>query len=425
MIHQSPRSSSEYEPLMREWGAHFTCIAPDMPGFGHSEVLANRAPELDDYADAMVAFADAAGIKSILGYGFHSGGIVLVNAMKRHGAKFKALAIGGYAIWNEAERAKIGPPYIPPNPPKAFGEHLVWLWNRILEQSWYFPWFEPSDGNRMSVAHADVARIDTIIQDMLNSGDNYRLGYGAVLRGGRDIPPADAVTAPVRITAYKGDPLEAHLQRLGDMPAGWEAFGVETPKAHHEASLEFLLGHRPEGSAVIAEDDNRGFLPITTDAFNGLIHWRGKRGGRLHIHAPGAELDVENELAIDLPGHGLSSDWPGPAPTEWPEWQAVIDAAAAALGASAVVYPTPEKGDPEQLFPDLSPDRFGNYLTRAWAIARARRLFAPWYQASAGTAILINPADLDPHALAKSHRALIRAVAAKQYHLALLKRERD
>ena len=34
MVHQSPRSSGEYEELMGDWGAHFTCIAPDTPGFG-------------------------------------------------------------------------------------------------------------------------------------------------------------------------------------------------------------------------------------------------------------------------------------------------------------------------------------------------------------------------------------------------------
>ena len=29
MVHQSPRNSAEYERLMRDWGAHFTCIAPE------------------------------------------------------------------------------------------------------------------------------------------------------------------------------------------------------------------------------------------------------------------------------------------------------------------------------------------------------------------------------------------------------------
>jgi haloalkane dehalogenase len=424
MVHQSPRSSSEYNELMREWGAHFTCIAPDSPGFGQSAPLADPAPELEDFADALVEFADAVGIKSILGYGFHSGGIILVRAMKQHMERFVGLAIGGYAIWNDAERAKIGPPYIPPNPPKAYGEHLVWLWNRILEQSWYFPWFEPCDANRMPVAHADLDRIDTVIQDMLNSGDAYRLGYGAVLRGGRDIPPADAVTPPVRITAYKGDPLEAHLARLDDMPAAWEAYGVATPKAHHDESLAFLLAHRGGEDEVLAEDSHKGFLAVKTSEFDGLIHWQGPAGAStLSLHAPGREggmVEHSDTIRIDLPGHGLSDGWSSDAPEIWEPWQAVIDATASHFGTTSIVHEMLPIGDPDLLYPDLSPDRFGHYLTKAWAIVRAQRIFAPWYEASAATAIPIDTAKLDPASLAIDHRALIRARAARALHIARL-----
>jgi haloalkane dehalogenase len=428
MIHQSPRSSSEYEALMREWGVRFTCIAPDTPGFGQSDPLPMDSPEVDDFADAIVEFADAVGITSILGYGFHSGGILLVNAMKRYGAKFAGLAIGGYAIWNEEERTKLGAPYIPPNPPKPYGEHLVWLWNRILEQSWFFPWFDQRAETRMSVAHDDVAKVDLVIQDMLNSGDAYRLGYGAVLRGGRDIPPADADTPPVLITAYDGDPLAAHIDRLGDMPTGWAAEKVASPKAHQDASLAFLLAHRTPSSADLAEDAGHGFLHVTTADFDGLIHWCGKRqcGHTLMLHAPGQEMADEipdGNIAIDMPGHGLSSDWQGDAPTHWPAWQAIIEQVKVAFNTSTTLLPQPEAGDPERLFPDLSPDRFGHYLTRAWAITRARIFYAPWYEANAAHAIDFDQSAISPVSLAKQHRALIRAVAAKAYHQALLNQE--
>lgn len=428
MVHQSPRSSSEYEALMLKWGAHFTCIAPDTPGFGQSDPLTDVAPEIEDFADALVAFAEAVGITSILGYGFHSGGIMLVTAMRRHMARFTGLAIGGYAVWNDAERAKIGPPYIPPNPPTAYGEHLVWLWNRILEQSWYFPWFEPADANRMAVAHADVARIDVIIQDMLNSGDAYRFGYGAVLRAGRDILPANAITPPVRITAYAGDPLAQHLSRITDTPANWEAYAVATPQAHQDASLAFLLDHRELAADDLQQDAHQGFLPISTPDFSGLIHWLGALSdvGRpesrsLFIHAPGREadlVDAPHAIRIDLPGHGLSSGWLGEPPEDFGPWQRVIDAVTAHFGATQISHEPLAIGDPERLFPDLSPDRFGHYLTKAWAIVRAQHIFAPWFEARAANAIIIDEQSLDPVRLAKEHRALIRANAARALHIA-------
>lgn len=423
LVHQSPRSSAEYEPLMRQWGEHFTCIAPDTAGFGQSDPLANPEPEIDDFADALIEFCDAVGLEQVSAYGFHSGGIILITALKRNMDRFKTLAIGGYAIWNKAERVSIGPPYIPPNPPKPYGEHLVWLWNRILEQSWYFPWFDPDDKTRMPRAHDDPAQVHAVIQEMIDSGDFYRLGYGAVLRGPRDIPPPDAVTPPVLITAYTGDPLKVHLERLGDMPKGWEAYGVETPEEHYAASLAHLLAQGIVAEIEPAADADAGFIPVKTGTFDGLIHWRGDRSAsKLLLHAPGREaelLDANGVLAIDLPGHGLSARWPGEAPADWAPWQAVIDAVAAHFGTATVEFEALPQGDPERLYPDLSPDRFGNYLTAAWAIVRASHIFSPWYIASKDTAIPIDKAALAPEQLAKEHRALIRGGgAAKALHLA-------
>jgi haloalkane dehalogenase len=423
MIHQSPRSSSEYEALMRDWASYFTCIAPDTPGFGQSDPLPMENPEIEDYADAIVEFAAALGLQSILGYGFHSGGIILVTAMKRHMVKFDGLAIGGYAIWNAEERAKLGPPYIPPNPPKAYGEHLVWLWNRILEQSWFFPWYEQSAENRMSVAHDDVARIDIVIQDMLNSGDAYRLGYGAVLRGPRDIPPADAITPPVLITAYDGDPLAAHIDRLDEMPVGWLAQKVATPKAHQDESLAFLQAHVGQVLDHFAEDAGHGFIHVTAGGFDGLIHWRGNRDGADHllIHAPGREMDeyvADNRVMIDMPGHGLSDNWIGAVPTDIEAWHAVTHAACDRLNAGQIMYRIMPEGDPERLFPDLTPDRHGHYLIKAWSIVRAGRFFRPWYLANAAHIAAFEPDDITPEAIAKDHRALLRARAAREMMIA-------
>lgn len=77
------------------------------------------------------------------------------------------------------------------------------------------------------------------------------------------------------------------------------------------------------------------------------------------------------------------------------------------------------RGDPAQLFPNLAPDRFGAYLTRAWSIVRARHLFDPWYEASPATAIDFDPAVLEPERLAREHRALLRASAARELATAM------
>lgn len=427
MVHQSPRSSAEYEALMREWGAHFTCIAPDSPGFGQSDPLSDPG-EIDVFADSLIELLDALGLDQVGAYGFHSGGIILVTALRRHPHRFTALAVGGYAVWTPEEHALFASSYLPPFVPSAYGEHLTWLWNRVLEQSWFFPWFSVAPESRMSVAHADPARVDATVRDFLDSGDAYRAGYGAVLRAQRDIPPTDAVTPPVLITAYDGDPLQAHIARLGAMPANWSAEAVPTPAAHQAASLAFLRENAAAAPAQLGEAADQGFAHIAAGGFDGLIHWRGTGGATLHVHAPGragALIGAKDGLAIDLPGHGLSDDWNGDAPAEWAQWAAVIDAVAERFGCTTVAHEATPRGDPARLFPDLAPDRFGAYLITAWSIVRAAHFFDPWYEGRAANAVPFSAEAVTPDALAREHRALLRSGtgAARNYLVALQSKE--
>lgn len=418
MVHQSPRSSAEYAPLMERWGEHFTCIAPDTPGFGQSDPLPGQ-PEIGDFADALGETVRALGLRRCAAYGFHSGGIILVTALKRRSLDLSCLAIGGYAVWTENEMRIFGERYLPEFHPTPYGEHLTWLWNRMLEQSWFFPWFDTREQARLSVAHSDVGRVHQAVMEMLDAGNAYQAGYGAVLRAPRDIPPPDADTPPVLISAYQGDPLLAHIDRLGTMPAGWEARKLATPAEHQEASLAFLLAHADTAPCpALAEDAQEGWLAL----HGGLVHWRGTPGAdRLMLQLPAGEapaLPDPGTLVIDVPGHGLSS------PAE--AMEQVVEDAAHALGAGRLLWPRVPPGDPDQLYPDLTPDRVGAHLLRAWSAARAEAIFRPWYAAGKDHAIPLDPALLDPAAIALRARARLRAGAnARRWHDILAARQGD
>ena len=81
---------------MRRWGGRFTCIAPDTPGYGQSDPLPDPGATIDGFSDALVALLDALGLNRVAAYGFHSGGIILVNTLARAPQRFSAPAIGGY-----------------------------------------------------------------------------------------------------------------------------------------------------------------------------------------------------------------------------------------------------------------------------------------------------------------------------------------
>jgi len=347
-------------------------------------------------------------------YGFHSGGIICVTAIKRQPDLFTALAVGGYAIWTQAEMELFGTSYLPPFRPSSYGEHLTWLWNRILEQSWFFPWFDVRDETRLPMAHADPDKVQAIVMEMLDSGEHYQAGYGAVLRAPRDIPAVDAGAPPCLITAFDGDPLQAHIDRLGTMPANWSAQKVVTPEDHQAASLAFLQDHPGHSPEVFAEDQTAGWLALD----GGSIHWSGTKGAeRLILHAPGAELAEPGagEIAIDAPGHGLSSDYEDIA--------GAISRAAKALGVKQIVWPDVPAGDPDRLYPDTIPDRFGAHLIKAWSAARAQAIFAPWYAADKGHTVSVDPSAITPEAIANRARARLRAgVSARRYHDVLANR---
>lgn len=413
MVHQSPRSSGEYAALMECWGAHFTCIAPDTPGFGQSQPLPGR-PEIADFADGLVALMDALGLERCPAYGFHSGGIILVTALKRHPQRFSGLAVGGYAIWTPQEMAIFGESYLPPFQPSAYGEHLTWLWNRMLEQSWFFPWFDVRAQARLPGAHADIARVDQAVREMLEAGDAYRAGYGAVLRAPRDIPPPEANVPPVLISAYTGDPLQAHMDRLGALPAGWRAEKVATPADHQRVSLDWLLALPPVPAVPLREAEDEGFAKVETAHFTGLVHWRGQTGEDAVIPGPGRALNLINGAGIDPPGHGPSDDWTGGS--DRAQWDAVFADVQRQRGFARLVFEPITPGDPILLYPDLSPDRFGSHLTRAWGVVRAGQFFRPWHNASAAAALPFE--NVTPERLAAAHLALLQARAARSFHLA-------
>ncbi|PQM29503.1 alpha/beta hydrolase [Sphingopyxis lindanitolerans] len=449
MVHQSPRSSAEYDALMRRWADHFTCIAPDTPGFGQSDPLPGE-PDVTSFADALVALLDALGLDRTAAYGFHSGGIILMEALQHHPARFTALATGGYAVWTPQEMAVFSESYLPAFRPSAYGEHLTWLWNRIAEQSWFFPWFDVRDETRLGGAHDDPARIDAVVREMLDSGDAYRSGYGAALSAPSAIPPADTAMPPVLIAAYDGDPLQGHIARLGELPAGWRAEAVATPSALETACLGHLRAAPSHPCPPIAEGSNGGFAPVRAAGFDGLIHWRGDPAAdTVRLPAPGRAADLlphDGTLAIDLPGHGLSDDWAGGDAPTLDDWSDVVASALGAItggrtpvivgegfsallaaavarkmgapGWGGIAAHLPVEGAAaadwaDHAIPDGSPDRHGAYLHAAWSAVRAAHFFWPWFEAKAANAIPFVTADIAPDALAAEHRSLIRARAGR------------
>lgn len=230
LLHGSPESASALHPIAGRLADRFDVIGIDTPGNGLSAPLRHPdpehpdyahldhpAPERADYARHLLAFMDAFGIARAGLYGFHTGAGTAMVAATLAPERVSALALDGYAVWTEAERADLVSRYCIVYPPVWDGSHLAQTWARLEEQTIFFPWNTPRLNARMFLPPTPIDIRLRRLRDWLTAWDSYPAPYLAAFRAvGQDGP--DRVEVPTLIGAMGRDPLSVHLGRLTDVP---------------------------------------------------------------------------------------------------------------------------------------------------------------------------------------------------------------
>ena len=216
LLHQSPRSSREFLPLIAELADEYTVIAPDTPGNGLSDPLPPEA-RMADYADAVVEFMDAIGLERALVYGFHTGAACALELAGRHAARMVAGVANGYTQLNPAELEDILARFLPPFVADWTGGHLLWAWARIREQYVHFPWYRQSAEARLATGLPRVEQIHEAVMDLLRAGDHYRYAYRAAFAYDRCAALRE-VRAPLLIMTAQTDALHRYLERMPQPP---------------------------------------------------------------------------------------------------------------------------------------------------------------------------------------------------------------
>ena len=212
-LHQSPLSSRDMLATLARWHPHFTCIAPDTPGFGLSDPLGVPRAEMTDFADAVVEFMDALGIARAAVYGFHTGAMITLALAAHHPKRISCAVANGVVLLTEQERADMVEHYLPPLLPVWDGSHLAWLWARLREQTLFFPWYRAAAAARLGGGVPPPTTLQGALLDFMRSGDHYRVGYRAAftLRSDEALRRA---AAPVLATAASTDVLSKQLPRI-------------------------------------------------------------------------------------------------------------------------------------------------------------------------------------------------------------------
>jgi pimeloyl-ACP methyl ester carboxylesterase len=461
LLHQSPVSSLEMEPLMRELADRYTAIAVDTPGYGLSDPLPMDRPEMDDYADALAVFLDALEIQCAPLYGTHTGAMIAAAFAARYPERTRLAVIDGYVVLNETERADILAHYFAPFWPKADGSHLAWLWARMRDQVIFFPWYRKERSARMKFDVPPPEFLMPYVMDFLRAGDAGRKGYEAAFRIRGELT-AQTITAPTWLMAYETDGIFHHLDRLTNLGPGVHVERYKTPADLHHRFTELLAAHSG-ATPPPAPPTGRKRIGLTADYIRTESGpWFIRRGGRgegppiVLLHDAGQSSAVLIDYAaalgatrpvllVDLPGHGETGAGGDPADIDGMATtlahalagQGAVDIVAWGTGgvvavALARLFPqqirrlaliepppvsAPERAArTERFLPDLTPDFSGSHLQKAWYFVRDQEIFSDWYAADLAHGLnwemALDPADV--------HRRVVEVLKAGPAFRAML-----
>jgi pimeloyl-ACP methyl ester carboxylesterase len=421
LLHACPCSAKVMRPLMPVFGERFTCLAFDMPGFGMSDLLPQPKPSIEDFADALAETLDALGVKHVAAYGRHTGASIAVEFAARHPGRTSMALADGYAVFASRYTDEQLDAYLEPITPVWDGAHLLRLWMRYRDQHAFWPWNRQTGAARSDADIPDVDFLHRGVIEMLDAGNDYRIGYAAPFRH-----RALDVLKDLKVPACFGNRPGDSMYRTRPLyPAS--AWQEEIPRDHEPATLaerEILLKHPPRGEPPAAP----GTAPLpgrTTTDYVGIgdtqlfIRYSGDlKGTPLLIipHVPGSSFHYDelvmaagNALAVDLPGHGESDPLPD-NPQEPASHAFCLQKLLDTLGidrvriyghnngaatavelahrlgerAASVVLDAPsflreeDRFLPEEYAPSVTPVWDGTHWLRAWNHVRDSELWWPW-----------------------------------------------
>lgn len=140
LIHDSPGSSEQAEPLIARLATRFFVIAPDLPGCGESDAL--ETPTIAAFADAVAGVLDTIGISAVTAYGIGFGSSVALALAEAHPDRVGAVALQGVALPDDDERADLRAHYAPPIEIAADGGHWYRTWLMLRDSQVYWPWYD-------------------------------------------------------------------------------------------------------------------------------------------------------------------------------------------------------------------------------------------------------------------------------------------
>jgi pimeloyl-ACP methyl ester carboxylesterase len=219
MLHASPGSSKQLEPLIAALAGTRRVVAPDTRGNGDSTPLDAEVPEIADYARATLAFLDAAGLDRVDLYGSHTGASIAVELAILAPGRVRRLVVDGMGLYSPADRDEMLAVYAPEVRPDLGGAHLLWAFMFCRDQYLFWPWFKRDAEHLRPVGLPPAEGLHDFALEVLKSISTYHRSYRAAFRyAKRDRLPLLAV--PTLAVCAEEDMLFPYLDELVSLVPG-------------------------------------------------------------------------------------------------------------------------------------------------------------------------------------------------------------
>ena len=242
MIHQSPGSSKQLEPLMTALVARgWRCIAPDTPGNGDSDPLPIDQPEIPDLAQAaFVALSDVVDGPFDI-YGSHTGASIAMEIAIAHPDRVRSLTIEGMGLYLGGLQSEVLDRYAREIRPDAEATHLMKVWHFCRDQHLFWPYYNRSAEGRLPDGLPDDETLHDFVVEVLKAMRSYHLSYRAAFRW-RKAERLPLLKVPTLVMSSPSDMLHKYSQQVADLVPGatCEVLPAWSDPAFHETTAHMM-----------------------------------------------------------------------------------------------------------------------------------------------------------------------------------------
>lgn len=242
LIHQSPGSSKQLEPLIRALAAMGrTCIAPDTAGNGDSDPLLLPRPEIGDLAEHALAALDRLAPGGFDLYGSHTGASIAMEIAIARPDLVGRLIIDGMGLYSGAMQSEVLERYAREIRPDAEATHLMKVWHFCRDQHLFWPYYNRTAEGRLPNGLPSDDDLHDFVVEVLKAMRSYHLSYRAAFRHPkRDRLPL--LRVPVLVVASTSDMLHGYFRDVAALVPGAttaELLPWGDPDHHADAARRF------------------------------------------------------------------------------------------------------------------------------------------------------------------------------------------